>query len=95
MTNSGNPRPLILSPTPYIYPLRPLAIHIKVPCIFAGLSLELYIEQDEYIAGLSDGAGIRVVLHNNTYMPFPEDNGVSIMPGTKTSIGIRKVRGPI
>ena len=56
-----------------------------------GFSLELYIEQDEYIQGLADAAGVRLLIQNQTYMPFPEDFGISLMPGTKTSIGITRV----
>ncbi|XP_041375089.1 degenerin-like protein asic-1 [Gigantopelta aegis] len=56
-----------------------------------GLSLELYIEQTEYIGALSPAAGVRVLIHPRNSMPFPEDQGISIPPGYETSIGIRKV----
>ena len=61
------------------------------PC-FTGLSLELYIQQIEYIGTLSPAAGVRVLIHPRSSMPFPEDQGISIPPGYETSIGIRKVR---
>ncbi|XP_006813344.1 epithelial sodium channel subunit alpha-like [Saccoglossus kowalevskii] len=56
-----------------------------------GLSLQLFIEQDEYIKGYTAIAGARIVIHDQDKMPFPEDNGFTIAPGAATSIGIRKV----
>ena len=56
-----------------------------------GLKLELYVEQDEYIESLSDAAGMRILVHNQTEMPFPEDEGFSVSPGSKTSVGLGKV----
>ena len=57
-----------------------------------GLTLELYIEHGEYIADLSPDAGVKLVVHNQSYMPFPEDDGFVIAPGTKTAIGLTLVR---
>ena len=57
----------------------------------SGLKLRLFVEQFEYIESLSDAAGVRVVVHNQSMMPFPEDDGFSVSPGTKTTVGIRKV----
>ena len=50
------------------------------------------IEQDEYVADLSEKAGVRVLIHSIGEMPFPEDKGIDIAPGRLTSVGIRKVR---
>ncbi len=58
---------------------------------FSALQLELYIEQDEYIAELSDAAGVRVVIHNQTQMPFPEDEGFTISPGSQANMGLERV----
>ena len=71
-----------------------LCCHTPIPWVryVPGLTMELYIEQHEYIKGLADSAGLRVLVHNQTYMPFPEDDGISIAPGTKTSIGVNKVQ---
>ena len=44
---------------------------------------------------LTDSAGIRMVIHNQTDMAFPEDKGISINPGAKTFIGISKVGSKI
>ncbi|KAH9518436.1 Amiloride-sensitive sodium channel subunit beta [Bulinus truncatus] len=56
-----------------------------------GLVLELFIDQREYVANLAPEAGARVVLHKRGTMPFPEDEGINVMPGTSTSIGIKQV----
>ncbi|XP_071102852.1 epithelial sodium channel subunit gamma-like [Haliotis cracherodii] len=56
-----------------------------------GLSLELYLDQEEYIPALSPSAGARVLIHPRNSMPFPEDEGISIAPGVSTSVGLRKV----
>ena len=53
--------------------------------------LELNIEQDEYIAALTPDAGARITIHPRGSYPFPEDEGISVPPGVKTSIGISKV----
>ena len=58
----------------------------------AGLKLQIYVEQDKYIPGIADGAGIRLVIHNQTDMPLPNEQGINIQPGTKTSIGLTKVK---
>ncbi len=60
-------------------------------CTFSGLELELYIEVNEYITDLQEASGIRVTIHEQNAMPFPEDHGISVQPGVLTSIGIRKV----
>ena len=49
------------------------------------------MEQFEYVESLSDAAGVILVVHNHTSMPFPEDDGISISPGTKTFVGLIRV----
>ncbi|XP_038078279.1 amiloride-sensitive sodium channel subunit beta-like isoform X2 [Patiria miniata] len=56
-----------------------------------GLSMELYIQQDLYITGVETGAGVRIMVHNQTDMPFPEDKGANVAPGTESFIGIFRV----
>lgn len=57
-----------------------------------GLSLSLFIEQNEYIDRLAPAAGARVVIHDFDYRPFPEDEGFSVVPGHTTAVFLRKVR---
>ena len=57
----------------------------------AGLQLVLDIEQNEYLPHLTDAAGVRIVVHPQERMPFPQDEGIVAAPATLTSIGIRQV----
>ena len=61
-------------------------------CI-SGLQLTFNLDQDDYSADLAHTAGVRVVVHPQERMPFPEDEGISAPPGQMTYIGIRLVRG--
>ena len=54
--------------------------------------MSLYIEQDEYISDIQQGAGLRVKVHPQNEMPFPEDEGLNVSPGTEAFISLRKVR---
>lgn len=56
-----------------------------------GLTLELNIEQYEYVSLLSQEAGIRVFVSTQNEMPFPYELGISAAPGYSTSIQLRKV----
>ncbi|KAL9986106.1 hypothetical protein ACROYT_G000186 [Oculina patagonica] len=56
-----------------------------------GLSLELNIEQNQYIEALTQSAGVRIDISDQGQMPFPLDKGLSLAPGYETSIGMRKV----
>ena len=60
--------------------------------IFKGLQLELNVEQYDYLGDIADAAGFRVIIHNQTDFPFPEDEGFSVQPGSLTSVAIDRVR---
>ena len=49
------------------------------------------IEQEDYVKEVGDTAGIRLVVHPQNRMPFPEDEGITVSPGHSTSIGLRQV----
>ena len=49
------------------------------------------IEQSEYVADVSEKAGVRVLIHHAGEMAFPEDGGIDILPGRLTSIGLKEV----
>lgn len=57
----------------------------------AGLAVTINIDQDEYLGDIAPEAGVRVVVHSQDRMPFPEDEGVSVIPGQLTYVGIRLV----
>ncbi|XP_070543786.1 amiloride-sensitive sodium channel subunit gamma-2-like [Ptychodera flava] len=56
-----------------------------------GLSLQLFIEQGEYLVDYTEIAGVRIVIHDRDKMPFPEDTGYTVPPGDSTSLGVRRV----
>ena len=58
---------------------------------FSGLKLILNIDQEEYVPEVGESAGVRVVVHPQSRMPFPQDEGIVVGPGVLTSIGIRQV----
>lgn len=62
---------------------------------FSGLTLEINIEQDEYVSSLGQEAGVRVFVGVPNDMPFPFEQGTSVSPGFATGIELRKVMSPI
>ncbi|XP_078373784.1 epithelial sodium channel subunit alpha-like isoform X2 [Oculina patagonica] len=56
-----------------------------------GLTLEINIEQNEYVSQLSQEAGVRVLIGVQKEMPFPYEQGMSVSPGFSTAIQLRKV----
>ncbi|CAH3139010.1 unnamed protein product [Pocillopora meandrina] len=56
-----------------------------------GLTLEIDIEQDQYISQLSQESGVRVSIGGQGEMPFPYEQGISASPGYSTAIQLRKV----
>ena len=57
----------------------------------AGLTLEINIEQLDYVSVLSQEAGVRVFIGGQREMPFPYEQGISVSPGFSTAIELRKV----
>nr|XP_006813343.1 PREDICTED: degenerin mec-10-like [Saccoglossus kowalevskii] len=60
--------------------------------LFDCLNLELYIEEKEYISDLQESSGVRIVIHDQNEMPFPEDDGFMAAPGFLTSVGLRMIK---
>ena len=56
-----------------------------------GLKLAIDIERPEYFEELSEDAGAIITVTPEGHLPFPDDSGVSVMPGRTTFIGLRKV----
>ena len=46
---------------------------------------------DRYIGSLSPKAGIRVLVHSQGVVPFPEEEGFDASPGAATSVGVKLV----
>ena len=57
-----------------------------------GLHMIVNIDQDNYSESIGDTSGLRIVIHHQKQMPFPEDCGITINPGEVTSISIKQVR---
>ena len=58
---------------------------------FAGLNVLLYVEDHEYIRGITQGLGARYVIHPYKTLPFVAENGLSVATGTETFVGIKMV----
>ena len=50
-----------------------------------------FLEQSEYASELTEVAGVRVLVHSQEKMPFPEDEGLSVSPARLTYVGINLV----
>ena len=57
-----------------------------------GLRMRLNIEQYEYMVGPNPGAGIKLLIHDNTEVPLVKDLGNAIPPGTHAYVGIQIVQ---
>ena len=58
---------------------------------YVGLELVLFLEQYEYIPILTQSVGARVVVHDQSVMPFPGENAISVTANTQVNIGVKKV----
>lgn len=56
-----------------------------------GLTLDLFVNQGEYIPSISQEAGVRILLTPQRSIPFPVDEGFTVSPGFSTSIGLRQL----
>ncbi|GFN77021.1 acid-sensing ion channel 1 [Plakobranchus ocellatus] len=56
-----------------------------------GLSMEFNVQFEEYL-GFTTASGLKVLIHDNGEVPFPEDGGIMAGTGAATSIAIRKTQ---
>lgn len=54
--------------------------------------MEINVEQNEYIGDLTKDAGVRVHIGKPGKVPFPNEKGFSVGPGSATSVGMKRVR---
>ncbi|KXJ09849.1 Amiloride-sensitive sodium channel subunit beta [Exaiptasia diaphana] len=60
--------------------------------LFLGLTLEVDIQQHEYINKLTQEAGAVLHISPRGDMPFPYEEGIDLAPGFSTSLGMRLIR---
>ncbi|KAK3083686.1 hypothetical protein FSP39_001469 [Pinctada imbricata] len=58
----------------------------------SGLSVILYMEGEEYLEGISQGYGARVVVHEQDSFPFPADRGLYLSPSYESHIGVKMTK---
>ncbi|KAL5017299.1 hypothetical protein ScPMuIL_006888 [Solemya velum] len=56
-----------------------------------GLIMILYMENHEYLDGITTGYGARVVIHDRNTLPFPADEGIYVSTNMETHIGLKLV----
>ena len=54
-----------------------------------GLQLKLNIEQYEYMSGPNDGAGLKILVHDQNQIPLVRDLGQAVPPGAHAFVGIQ------
>ncbi len=55
--------------------------------------MELYLDQDNYMLNkLSKNAGAKIVIHDPTLPPLPDEYGIDIQPNSATSLALHTVR---
>ncbi|TRY68751.1 hypothetical protein TCAL_04698, partial [Tigriopus californicus] len=55
-----------------------------------GMSLQLFLDQDSYmLKGLSQQAGVRLIIHNPATYPLADEYGIDLQPNTANSIAIQ------
>lgn len=56
------------------------------------MSLQLYLDQENYmLQGLSQKAGVRMIIHDPNAYPLADEYGIDLEPNTASSIAIQKV----
>ena len=51
----------------------------------------LFLNTKEYLAGITNGYGLRLLVHHGDTFPFPYDEGIFIPAAMETNIGLRLV----
>ncbi|KAL5005745.1 hypothetical protein ScPMuIL_016903 [Solemya velum] len=64
----------------------------KAPGPRAGLTLIMYMENDEYLHGITSGFGARFAIHDSDTYPFPADEGAFVATRSETHVGLRLVK---
>ena len=62
-----------------------------MPFSLTGLNLILFLESSKYIYELTETVGARIVVHDQDFKVFPDDEGSDLHPGMSTSVGVHWV----
>ena len=62
-----------------------------MPFSLTGLNLILFLESSKYIYELTETVGARIVVQDQDFKVFPDDEGPDLIPGKSTSIGLQRV----
>ncbi|XP_077989317.1 epithelial sodium channel subunit beta-like [Glandiceps talaboti] len=54
-----------------------------------GLQLTLFIEENEYLLGVTESTGAVVFAHPHSVVPFPEEQGIEVPPGFMSALGVQ------
>lgn len=65
---------------------------VRKPGSKGGLSIQLFLENSEYLGGIAHGYGVRLDLKQRDSYPFPADEGIYVPSGMETDIGLRMLR---
>ena len=55
--------------------------------------MALFLEADEYLAGITSGYGLRVQIQEPNQRPFPAQEGLYVPSSFETDIGLKMVCG--
>lgn len=59
---------------------------------FLGIKVELFLDQDNYmLQKLSKNAGSKLVIHDPSLPPLPDEYGIDMQPNTASSIALQTV----
>ena len=58
---------------------------------FAGLTLTLFIDRDEYVNYVTSATGARVLIHKRGHHPFLAENGFDAEVGMRTAVKLKQV----
>jgi len=56
--------------------------------------VSLFLDQDNYmLQKLSKNAGAKIVVHDPSLPPLPDEYGIDMRPNTASSVAVQTVRG--
>ena len=75
--------------------IRMLAVLYCLILLCSGLQLILNTDQNDYLSEFGETAGMRIVIHEQNKMPFPDENGITVIPGSMTILAMKQVKQKI